>query len=224
MRYLKNMQAFSKEENELFRNKSVAVIGCGGLGGYIIEMLARLGIGNITVVDGDVFNETNLNRQLYSSLNVIGKNKALIAKNRIIKINPDINVCCFKKMLNEKNAKIILEKVDLVIDALDNLEGRFLIQQKAKKFQIAFIHGAVSGWYGQVSTILPGDDSLYRIYPEGINTKINDFLGNPSFMPTMIAAIQVAEAAKVLTNKGHILRNELALIDLLEQTYTVLDI
>jgi tRNA A37 threonylcarbamoyladenosine dehydratase len=80
------MQAFSKEENELFRNKSVAVIGCGGLGGYIIEMLARLGIGNITVVDGDVFNETNLNRQLYSSPNVIGKNKALIAKNRIIKI------------------------------------------------------------------------------------------------------------------------------------------
>ena len=91
-RYSRNMEMLTLEENISLRSKKIAVIGCGGLGGYIIEMLARLGVGTLAVADGDVFEESNLNRQLLSDTGVIGKNKALQAKIRISTINPDTDV------------------------------------------------------------------------------------------------------------------------------------
>ncbi|MBP8653810.1 MAG: ThiF family adenylyltransferase, partial [Proteocatella sp.] len=98
-RYSRNMEMLTLEENISLRSKKIAVIGCGGLGGYIIEMLARLGVGTLAVADGDVFEESNLNRQLLSDTGVIGKNKALQAKIRISTINPDTEVIAFDRNL-----------------------------------------------------------------------------------------------------------------------------
>ncbi|NMR95787.1 HesA/MoeB/ThiF family protein, partial [Vibrio parahaemolyticus] len=91
-RYLRNMQMLSMEENESLSKYKGCVIGCGGLGGYIIELLARLGIGTISAVDGETFEETNLNRQLFSTMNNLGQNKALAAKLRVNEINPLVKV------------------------------------------------------------------------------------------------------------------------------------
>ena len=96
------MKTLSKEENDSLKNFKVCVVGCGGIGGYVIEMFGRIGIGNITAVDGDVFEESNLNRQILSSTDNLGFSKALEAKIRMEKVNPLIQVKALEKMLTEE--------------------------------------------------------------------------------------------------------------------------
>lgn len=223
-RYIRNMEALSKEECLKLKNFKVGVIGCGGLGGYIIEMLGRIGIGYIAAVDGDVFQKSNLNRQILSSNLSIGKNKAREAKDRMMYVNPDVKVESFEEMLNENNAEKILKNLDLVIDALDSIDSRFLLQSKAKEYNIPLIHGSIGGWFGQVTTILPGDDTLKFIYKEGIKSGIEKKLGNPSFIPPLIASIQVSEAIKLLLNKGDILRKKILFIDILNNDFNIIEV
>lgn len=223
-RYIRNIEALSKEECLKLKNFKVGVIGCGGLGGYIIEMLGRIGIGYIAAVDGDVFQKSNLNRQILSSSLSIGKNKAREAKERMMYVNPDVKVESFEEMLNENNAEKILKNLDLVIDALDSIDSRFLLQSKAKEYNIPLIHGSIGGWFGQVTTILPGDDTLKFIYKEGIKSGIEKKLGNPSFIPPLIASIQVSEAVKLLLNRGEILRKKILFIDVLNNDFHIIEV
>ena len=218
-RYNRNMNMLSLEENERLRTYKVCVVGCGGLGGYVIELLGRLGIGTITAVDGDVFDETNLNRQLLSSEEVLGKSKALTAEARMSKVNSDIKVYPIQAFATEENCDGIIRGHDLVVDALDNMNSRRLLESHCEKQNIPLIHGAIAGWYGQVSTIMPGDRTLQKIYPPNENKGAETELGNPSFSPALVASIQVAEALKVLLHRGEILQNKLLTIDLLSQEY-----
>ena len=221
-RYVKNMNMLSKEENERLREFNVCVVGCGGLGGYIIEFLGRLGIGKITAIDGDSFEETNLNRQILSDTISLGKSKAVTAQNRMKLVNPLINLTPVVEELSKENAEEILKGHDLIVDAVDSINTRFLLQEITAKLNIPLVHGAIAGWYGQVSTILPGDKTLEKIYPSRDGRGIENDLGNPSFTPALVASIQVAEALKVLLGKGGILRNKLLYIDLLEQEYVIM--
>lgn len=220
-RYSRNIGMFTDEDMKALLEKRVAVIGCGGLGGFVIEMLARLGVKGLVVVDGDVFDETNLNRQLLSDEKSLGIKKAHGAKERVAKINSAIQVLAYTQRLDENNGCSILEGCDLLIDAVDDIKTRFLLQELAEKINIPLIHGAIAGWYGQVTTIYPGDRTLDMIYPKGsdLDRGIEVQLGNPSFTPGLVASIQVAEAAKVLTGKGSTLRKELLYIDTLHQEY-----
>lgn len=222
-RYIRNMKTISKEENEKLIKFKVCVIGCGGLGGYIIEMLGRLGMGYITVVDKDVFEESNLNRQILSDEISLGKSKAQSAKERMNIVNSQIKINAIDEEINEDNIRRIIENHHIVIDALDNIKARFLLQEACDNLRIPLIHGAISGWYGQVSTILPGDKTLDYIY-KNKEKETNNELGNPSFTPANIASIQVSEAIKVLLNKGDILSDKLLLVDLLYNEYNVIDI
>ncbi len=155
-RYDRNIKTLSLEENEKLKDFRVCVIGCGGLGGYIIEMLGRIGIGYITAVDSDTFSESNLNRQIISSDLNLGKNKAIEAKKRMKIVNDLIYVNPITAFINKDNVLDILKEHDIVIDAVDNIETRFLLQESCEKLRIPFIHGAIAGWYGQVTTIFPG--------------------------------------------------------------------
>ncbi|MBC7088087.1 MAG: HesA/MoeB/ThiF family protein [Tissierellales bacterium] len=221
-RYLRNMQMLSMEENESLSKYKVCVIGCGGLGGYIIEMLARLGIGTISAVDGETFEETNLNRQLFSTMNNLGQNKALAAKLRVNEINPLVKVNSISTNITEDNYKDILKGHDVVVDAVDDIKTRFLIQDFARELNIPMVHGAISGWYGQVSTIMPNDNTLNLIYKRA--ESVENKLGNPSFTPALIAAIEVSEVLKILIKRGELLRHKLLLIDTYTQSYTVVDL
>lgn len=176
-------------------------------------MLGRLGIGHITAVDGDIFTESNLNRQLLCTNLDLGKNKALEAMERMKTINDLIKVEPIPYYINEDNAIDILGGHDVVIDALDNIETRFLLQDKCEKLCIPLVHGAISGWHGQATTIFPGDKTLNLIYKD--NQGISKILGNPSFTPPLIASIQVTETLKILLNRGELLRHKLLLINLL---------
>jgi molybdopterin/thiamine biosynthesis adenylyltransferase len=220
-RYSRNMNMLSPEENEKLRSFKACVVGCGGLGGYVIELLGRLGVGTITAVDGDIFDETNLNRQLLSSEELIGESKAFAAETRMKGVNSGVRVNPVRAFVTEENCDEIIAGHDIVIDALDNMTARRLLEERCEKLNIPMIHGAIAGWYGQVSTIIPGDRTLQLIYPPNENKGAETELGNPSFSPALIASIEVAEALKVLLGRGEILRKKLLTIDLLNQEYEI---
>lgn len=222
-RYLRNMEAISEEENLRLKYFKVGIIGCGGLGGYVIEMLGRIGIGHLTVVDGDVFQESNLNRQILSSSTTLGKNKSLSAKERMKYVNPEVEVIAIEEMLCTQNAEKILTGLDVIVDALDSIDIRMFLQEKARELNIPLVHGSIGGWYGQVTTILPGDNTLDYIYGSGKKIGIEKKLGNPSFTPPLIASIESAEVIKLLLHKGELLRNKLLFIDTLKHDYEIIE-
>lgn len=224
-RYSRNISTIFPEENQILRQSKVCVVGCGALGGYIIEMLGRLGVGTITVVDGDVFDETNLNRQILSDEHTIGKSKAIIAKKRMANVNSDIKIIPIVKFLNKSNAKSILRDHQVIVDALDNIPTRFILQEACCILQLPLVHGAIAGWYGQVSTILPNDETLYKIYgKDTFKNGIEKKLGNPAFTPALISSIQVSETIKILINRGDLLKNKLLFINMLNHEYDVIDL
>ncbi len=223
-RYQRNMSALSAEENQKLKEFHVVVVGCGGLGGYIIEMLARLGIGTLTVIDGDVFDETNLNRQLLSSEQNIGKPKVQAAVERVALVNSQTIVNPIHGLLTAENGLEIVSEKDLVFDALDNVRSRLVLETLCETAGVPLIHGAIAGWFGQVAVVLPGDNTLHSILPEDVDKGIETELGNPAFTPALVASIEVAEGMKVLLGRDGVLRNKLLTIDLLGQEYEVLSL
>src|SRR5699024_4709223 len=224
-RYVKNMNVLYIKENKILNEIKVCIVGCGGLGGYIIELIGRSGVGYRTVIDGDVFDETNLNRQVLCHTKNIGQNKAIEAKKRMELVNPLIKVTAIDKMLTAKNASTILKGHDVIVDALDNIKVRLLLQEKAKQLDIPMIHGAIAGFYGQVTTILPGDDILNKLYPEDTIEKkgIEGSLGNLSFIVPLIASMEVSEVIKLLIKQGDLLNKKVLFIDSLENNYDLIE-
>jgi molybdopterin/thiamine biosynthesis adenylyltransferase len=213
-RYARNYNAFTREEGEKFSQFRVLVVGCGGLGGYIIEHLGRLGIGHITVVDGDCFEETNLNRQLFCTEELLGTPKALAAKARMDQVNREVEVVPLVKRMTEDNVDEILQGHHIAIDALDNIESRFVLEEGCQRAGIPMVHGAIGGWYGQVGVSFPGKPLLPKIYGRDREKGMEEELGNPSFTPGIIAGMQVALCMKVLLNQGEELVGKLLTIDL----------
>jgi molybdopterin/thiamine biosynthesis adenylyltransferase len=223
-RYDRNFKTLTFEENERLGKCRVCVIGCGGLGGYIIEMLGRIGVGYITAVDKDVFEESNLNRQILSDVPSLGKSKAQKAKERMKDVNPLIVVNSIEDGFCSENAENILKGHDVIVDALDNVETRLLLQQKAEELRIPLVHGAIAGWYAQVTTVFPGDRTLDLIYRNKNLKGAEKELGNPSFTPALAASIQVSEVIKILIGRGDLLRKKLLFINLFEQEFEIIDL
>ena len=214
LRYLRNKNLMSDDEITLLSQKKVCVLGLGGLGGYIVEMLSRIGVGSLTLVDGDVFDETNLNRQLFSSMNNLGSSKALEAEKRVRGINPLTKVIPVYEFVDSSNAMKIIANHDVIVDALDSIDLRKYIAKACTELNLPLVHGAIAGWYGQVATIYPNDTTLDILYPKDIKRGIEKELGNPSFTPALVASIQVSEVIKLLLNRGDLLRNSFMMIDL----------
>ena len=214
LRYSRNKNLMSDDEITLLSQKKVCVLGLGGLGGYIVEMLSRIGVGSLTLVDGDVFDETNLNRQLFSSMNNLGNSKALEAEKRVKGINPLTKVIPVYEFVDSSNAMKIIANHDVIVDALDSIDLRKSIARACTELNLPLVHGAIAGWYGQVATIYPNDTTLDILYPKDIKRGIEKELGNPSFTPALVASIQVSEVIKLLLNRGDLLRNSFMMIDL----------
>jgi len=214
LRYSRNKNLMSDDEIILLSQKKVCVLGLGGLGGYIVEMLSRIGVGSLTLVDGDVFDETNLNRQLFSSMNNLGNSKALEAEKRVKGINPLTKVIPVYEFVDSSNAMKIIANHDVIVDALDSIDLRKSIARACTELNLPLVHGAIAGWYGQVATIYPNDTTLDILYPKDIKRGIEKELGNPSFTPALVASIQVSEVIKLLLNRGDLLRNSFMMIDL----------
>ncbi len=129
-----------KEGLNKLKNSNVLVLGLGGVGGYVTESLVRSGLGNITIVDFDKIDLTNLNRQIIATQNNIGKLKTEEFKKRILAINPTINIKCINQFIDEKNIEILFEnKIDYLVDACDHLKTKKLIITKCLNENIPFI-------------------------------------------------------------------------------------
>ncbi|OXS25847.1 MAG: molybdopterin biosynthesis protein MoeB [Acetobacterium sp. MES1] len=222
-RYERNFPAFSEQDFERIQRATICIVGCGGLGGYIIEMLARVGIGSLILIDGDVFEDSNQNRQIFSTEKNIGTPKAKAAAARVKLINKEVTTTYYHDFLDEENGFSLIGDADLVMDALDNVPARLTLQTLCKEKNIPLIHGAIGGWFAQITTVFPEDDTLSRLY-DGEKEYDSKALGNPSFTPALAASLQVSEALKVLTGKEEILRNKLLYIDLLANDFFTFNI
>ena len=214
-RYERNIPSLTMEESELLRTKTVAVIGCGGLGGYIIEQLARLGIGMIRIIDGDVFEESNLNRQLFSDVNVLGQPKTEVSRARIAAVNPEVHVQSLYGYLAEDNAEAFLNGCDAVVGALDNIYTRRVIEKTCEKLGIPYIYGAIHGWVAQAAVDMPGQRLIEKMYPEGAAFKDKSAL---SFTPGLCASLQTALCVKLLVGRP-VQTGTIFYFDMLEQEF-----
>ena len=218
-RYTRNIPALTEAECELLAEKKVCVIGCGGLGGNVLEHLARIGIGMITAVDGDVFDQSNLNRQLLSSEAVIGKSKARQAVKRIRSVNHLIRAFAVEEFLTEDNAEKIIKGHNLVIDALDSPGARIILARACGNLGITMIHGAISGWCGQVAIVPPGSRLMEALYG-GVEPK-GDSPSTLAFTPAVCASIEVSEAVKVLCGRKTDLKENMLFFDLQENSFNL---
>lgn len=223
-RYRSNVNAFSWQEMEIISSKRVCIIGCGGLGGFVAQALARFGVGFLTVVDGDAFQEKNLNRQIFATPQTLGQNKALVCLKTLEIINQDISVKAEPVMLTDLNAGEILQSHDLVIDCLDNVKARFIAVKHCQTLGIPVVHGAIGGFYGHVVNIFPNDELLQLLYPQGEDSPpgLEATMGNPVFTPQLVAAVQCCEALKILAGRNNVLRNAMLHIDMLDNSYDVI--
>jgi molybdopterin/thiamine biosynthesis adenylyltransferase len=218
-RYVRNRDILALKDQLKLAHSRVAVVGAGGLGGTLILLLARIGVGFLTVVDGDVFDETNLNRQALSDTANIGVSKAEEASKKVRKVNPAVEVGVFRQKINAANADSVLAEAHVVADALDNIPDRMTIGSAAQKLGIPLVHGALAGFDGQVMTIFPEDPGLERIYGEAQPPR-NDpgrpeaVLGVPAPTPSIVATLQAMEVIKILLDRGQLIRNRMLHIDL----------
>ncbi|HBA88791.1 MAG TPA: thiamine biosynthesis protein ThiF [Geobacter sp.] len=219
-RYQRNRETISNEGQLALLQSCVAVIGCGGLGGYIVEELARLGVGRIVAADPDVFEEHNLNRQLLSRIDNLGEPKVAAAAHRVAEINPAVQLVPHRKALGVENGRELLSGVTVAVDALDNVQSRLELAELCRELAIPLVHGAIAGWYGQVATQLPGDDiSIYLASAAGGSKGVESRLGNPSFTPAVVASLQVAEVCKVILGQGEPLSGRMLIGNLLEMEF-----
>lgn len=219
-RYLRNLSALTEGECRLLRSKRILVVGCGGLGGYIIEMLTRIGVGTIRAVDGDRFEESNLNRQLLSSPELLGVSKAVAAAARINQVNPDVKAEAYYAFFDESNAESLLSGCDLVMDALDNIESRRLLAHYCEKLGLPLVYGAISGWVAQAAISLPGDKFVEKLYPKEVEIRDKSTL---AFTPALCAAMQCALATRLLCGR-EIKNSSLKYFDLLNMEFETIDL
>ncbi len=214
-RYEKNFKTISETEQELLSDKKIVIIGCGGLGQYIASLLCRIGVGFLTLIDDDCFDETNLNRQLYCHTENIGKSKVLETKKQLNKINPLVTINAIQDKFTLINGYNYTKEHDLAIDALDSAKDRIVLQDICEKTNIVLISAAIGGWYGQLTIVKPGEKTLSKIYPDSAQKGIESELGNPSFTPALLASLQVSEAIKYLLGKNTLDNSQILYIDLL---------
>ena len=198
-RYERNIPALAEAECALLRRKRVLVVGCGGLGGHIIDQLSRIGIGALRVVDGDVFEASNLNRQLLSKVDLLGVSKAKAAADHIARVNPDVSVEAVECFLTEDNAVQLLAGCDIVLDALDDIPSRRILAAACEKANIPYIYGAIQGWVAQAAISMPGDHLIDTLYPEEIEITDKSVL---SFTPALCASMQTALCVKWLLGRS----------------------
>ncbi len=214
-RYIRNLGTVGWEGQRQLLEATVAVVGAGGLGGWIIEGLARMGVGHLILVDGDRFAENNLNRQLGCTERTLGLPKVEVLAQRLAEVNAATRVTPHPLWLTEENAASLLQGAQVVVDALDSLPARYLLQRVARTLGIPMVHGAIAGYTGQVMTIFPGDPGLEALYGKTPPTErgIERTLGNPTATPMMISAWEIHEVVKLITGRGQPLRNRLLILD-----------
>lgn len=211
------MEEIGVEGQEKLKRSCLAIAGAGGLGSPIAFYLTAAGIGKIRIIDNDRVTLSNLNRQILHWEEDIGRKKVDSAKRKLEKLNSTIQIEAIAETITETNASTLLEGCDAILDAMDNLPARYILNRCAIEKGIPFIHGAVYGFEGRAMTILPGKSACLRCLYRG--TLPHEKFPVIGMAPAVIGCIQATEAVKYLLGIGKLLTNRFLLYDGLELTF-----
>jgi len=210
---------FGEEGQEKLKKARVFIAGAGGLGSPAAVYLAAAGIGTIRMADHDTVELSNLNRQILHWDENIGEEKAESAANKLKKLNSDIRIEVMGETLTEANALQLVADSDLIVDAMDNLPTRYLLNRTAIKKGIPFFHGAVYGFEGRAMTVIPGKSACLNCVYHGAAVPEEKFpvIG---VTPAVIGCIQATEVIKYITGLGELLTDRLLNYDALRMKFT----
>jgi len=215
LRYAKNLRSLTLAEQKHICESRVLVCGCGGLGGVLINLLARAGVGLLRLVDGGVFVPSNLNRQWWCDIQALSSLKAEVAGRQVRSINPLIEVEVLPTLMDENNAQSFVEGMDLVVDTLDDLAGHFLVAETAKRLGVSLIHAAATGWWGQISTFLPESFfDMHSVYGRGEEqSEPDEVMGVLGPAPAVIGGLAAFEAIRLLSGRNSAYADQLLYLD-----------
>jgi|WetSurMetagenome_2_1015567.scaffolds.fasta_scaffold17002_5 molybdopterin-synthase adenylyltransferase len=215
-RYKRQTMLFGDEGQERLKKAHIFIAGAGGLGSPIAIYLAVAGVGTITVVDQDVVDVSNLNRQILHAERDVGKKKTVSAIGKLQQYNGDITINAIDTTISEDNVRDLVGRADGIVDAMDNYPVRYLLNRTALDLGIPFFHGAIRGFCGQATTILPGSTPcLECVFPKAPPKEVFPVVGVTA---GVIGTVQATEVIKYLTKSGRLLAGRLFIWDGLTST------
>lgn len=231
-RYVRNTASISMAEQISLLKANVLVIGLGGLGGLLVSLLARMGVGRLTLVDFDHFDATNLNRQMLSNMDVLGQSKAKTALAHVKAVNPSVNTTIYEKAFDNSSINLTLfENRTICADCLDNLKNRLELAHACQTARVPLVSASVGGFCGQLTVIYPENGGLEAVYglPETGCTCSNSKglevdAGTPGPTAAATASLQAMEIAKVIMQKNTTLKNSVVLFDFNTFSMQVVDL
>jgi len=216
------IKGIGEEGQKKLKRAKVFIAGVGGLGSPISIYLAAAGVGTIRLVDDDRVELSNLNRQVLHEYGDIGKRKGDSAVEKLKKLNQWINIEAISETITEDNVSQLVTGFDLIVDAMDNLPTRYLLNKAAIDKKIPFFHGAVYGFEGRAMTTIPGKTAcLWCVYQGRVTQGKFPVIG---VAPAIIGCIQATEVIKYITGIGELLTNKLLIYDGLNLEFTKLTV
>lgn len=225
LRYARHLSlpGFGETAQEKLKNGSVLVIGAGGLGSPVLLYLAAAGVGRIGIVDGDTVDTTNLQRQVIHTTHGVGTSKVASAAQRITALNPDVSVEPHHTFVSSENITSLISGYDFVIDATDNLDIKFLVNDTCVAVGKPYNHGAIFQYEGHTMTVLPGTADLRHLFPDGPEAVTKGApMGPLGVVPGVLGTIQATEAIKYLSGTGELLTDRLLRFNLLSMQFTTI--
>lgn len=218
------MPEIGKEGQTLLSGRKVLIVGAGGLGTPCAAYLAGAGVGHITIADNDVVSLSNLQRQILYNMDDIGKNKAVVLAKKLSSANDTIEIVGVAQTVTQANALELIKCYDTVVACVDNPDTRYVLNQACSAGKIPMVEGAISGFTGLVTTIVPGKSPCYRCAFPNKPSPLKKPIGVASPTPGVIGSIQAAETLKFFLNKGRVLTGKLLVIDLLAGSFCTVNI
>jgi len=205
------IEEIGEKGQERLKKSRVAIAGVGGIGSPVALYLTAAGIGKIRMIDHDRVTLSNLNRQILHWEEDIGKKKVDSARTKLRNLNRAVEIETIAETITEENVFRLVEGCDAIVDAMDNLPTRYILNRCAIKKHIPFFHGAVHGFEGRVMTVLPGETACLRCMFRGpVPQEKFPVIG---VVPAMIGSIQATEVIKYLAGIGNLLTNRLLIYD-----------
>ncbi len=214
------MRGIGEEGQEKLKRAKVIIAGSGGLGCAASIYLVAAGVGTIRIIDHDRVELSNLNRQVLHWDNDVGRKKVDSATEKLSQLNKDVKIEPVEEMINEANASRLVAGFDVIVDAMDNLPTRYLLNKAAIENHIPFIHGAVYGFEGRAMTIVPGKTACLRCVYRGLIPQ--EKFPVVGVTPAVIGCIQATEVIKCVLGIGKLLTNRLLAYDGLNMEFTEL--
>ncbi|MEM7297566.1 MAG: HesA/MoeB/ThiF family protein, partial [Bacteroidota bacterium] len=207
-------------------SSKILIIGAGGLGVPVMQYLAGMGVGSISIMDADTISLSNLQRQVLYGSDDVGKIKVEVAKKKLQQLNPEITISVIPEMLSVENSKSCITDIDVVIDCTDSIEARYLINDACFEAGIPFVYGALYRHEGHVSVFNHEESVSYRdVYPDD-SAKVENCneIGVLGVLPGIIGTYQAMEAVKIITGIGKPLVDKLLVVDALNSEHHVFEL